>query len=372
MIEYVKLRNFKCFRDQTVPFGGLTVLAGLNGSGKSSVIQAILALRQYWVAGQISPWRGDLVNLGSFRDILHDDASDDAFAVELSFGDDRYVYFLQRPPAGLDRGGQATSSGEAEAQLAADLFYVSADRFGPRPTLPFAEEEHASATPLGKRGEHVLWYLDRFGGAAVVEAVRHPSESKHALAAQTNAWLGTISPGAELKIAVVPEADCAVGTYLFSRPADVPSRPFRAGNVGFGVSYVLPSIVALLAPMQGASHYVDHLVIIENPEAHLHPGGQTALAELSARAVAGGSQVILETHSDHVLDGVRLAVRDGVLSPDQVVIHYFEREGLDVRVTSPTVSPSGRLDVWPEGFFDQHERNLSRLIAPPNVGGSAR
>ena len=108
-----------------------------------------------------------------------------------------------------------------------------------------------------------------------------------------------------------------------------------------------------------------HLIIIENPEAHIHPAGQTSLAELAARASAGGSQVILETHSDHVLNGVRLAVAEGILTSDQVVIHYFERDGLDVRMTSPVLTDSGRLDVWPEGFFDQHERNLSPL-APFN------
>ena len=108
-----------------------------------------------------------------------------------------------------------------------------------------------------------------------------------------------------------------------------------------------------------------HLIIIENPEAHIHPAGQTSLAELAARASAGGSQVILETHSDHVLNGVRLAVAEGILTSDQVVIHYFERDGLDVRMTSPVLTDSGRLDVWPEGFFDQHERNLSRLISVP-------
>ena len=82
--------------------------------------------------------------------------------------------------------------------------------------------------------------------------------------------------------------------------------------------------------------------------------------------------MILETHSDHVLDGVRLAVRDGILSPDRVVIHFFERNGLEVRVTTPVLTPDGQLDVWPAGFFDQHERNLSRLIGLASPMGASQ
>lgn len=194
------------------------------------------------------------------------------------------------------------------------------------------------------------------------QAVRHPDEPKNTLAAQANAWLGTVSPGAELEVKVIPKADSAAGNYRDSRPAEVASGAYRAGNVGFGTSYALPPIVALLAPKSNRLGSRIRLIIIENPEAHIHPAGQTSLAELAARATAGGSQVILETHSDHVLDGVRIAVAEGILAPDQVVIHYLDRVGLDVRVTTPVLTPSGRLDVWSKGFFDQHERNLSRLI----------
>ncbi|MDE2795474.1 MAG: DUF3696 domain-containing protein [Gemmatimonadota bacterium] len=367
MIDHLELRNFKCFREQTIPFRGLTILAGLNGSGKSSVIQAILALRQALGAERGTPWQGSLVNLGSYRDVIHEDASDDTVGLKVSFGGEAQARFEMRQQG---EAGEAWCGPEAEKQLRGYLFYVSADRLGPRATLPFAGDgQRSSLAPLGKRGEHVLWYLHNFGGAPVMAAVRHPGESKNTLVAQATAWLGAISPGADPMIAVVPEADCAVVTYRFSRSGDVPSRPFRASNVGFGVSYAFPPIVALLAPKRDRTSSVEHLVIIENPEAHLHPGGQTSLAELAARATASGSQVVLETHSDHVLDGVRLAVREGILSPEEVAIHYFERYGLDVRVTTPVVSRTGRLDIWPEGFFDQHERNLSRLMGLPNTTG---
>ena len=106
------------------------------------------------------------------------------------------------------------------------------------------------------------------------------------------------------------------------------------------------------------------LCLIENPEAHLHPRGQTKMAELAARAAAAGVQVIAETHSDHFLDGIRIAVRDGLVTPEQVAIHYFSREGNAATAKSPKVDKDGRLSEWPEGFFDQHEENLVKLLAP--------
>ena len=88
------------------------------------------------------------------------------------------------------------------------------------------------------------------------------------------------------------------------------------------------------------------------------------LAELAARAASAGVQVFAETHSDHFLDGVRLAVRDGLIAPDQTAIHYFERHDGRTVVTSPEIDDDGFLPHWPDGFFDQRDDNLARLLAP--------
>jgi predicted ATPase len=113
----------------------------------------------------------------------------------------------------------------------------------------------------------------------------------------------------------------------------------------------------LAAPKEG-------LVIIENPEAHLHPRGQTWIGELCARTAAAGVQVVIETHSDHVLDGARLMVKSGVLNRDNVMFHYLHQFGGRAVRRSPVIDDEGRLSEWPEGFFDQHRKNAAKLARP--------
>ena len=170
-------------------------------------------------------------------------------------------------------------------------------------------------------------------------------------------WLQDVTSGARLQLEALPDADAQIGGFSVERPGAVATRRHLATKVGFGLSCILPVLTALLAPS-------GTLCLIENPEAHLHPRGQTRLAELSVRASLAGVQVIAETHSDHFMDGVRIAVRDGLILPQDTGFHYFERDGARTIVTSPQVDADGRLDSWPNGFFDQHEKNLAKLIAP--------
>jgi predicted ATPase len=138
------------------------------------------------------------------------------------------------------------------------------------------------------------------------------------------------------------------------------SGKYRATNVGFGITYAFPIIVAALASRPNA------LLIIENPEVHLHPRAQTAIAQLLCLAVKGGAQVLVESHSDHVLNGIRLAVKTGILEPGAVAVHFFTRAIVEDRFVHTAVSPEidahGRIDKWPEGFFDEYERALEDLI----------
>jgi predicted ATPase len=117
-------------------------------------------------------------------------------------------------------------------------------------------------------------------------------------------------------------------------------------------------VVACLSAKKGG------ILLIENPEAHLHPQGQTSLGRLLGCCVQDGIQVIVETHSDHLLNGVRLAVKKGELPSGDVAIHFFTRsvEKGDVTVDSPKISNTGRLSSWPSGFFDEWDKSLDQLL----------
>jgi predicted ATPase len=104
------------------------------------------------------------------------------------------------------------------------------------------------------------------------------------------------------------------------------------------------------------------ILLIENPEVHLHPAGQALMGTFLAKVAASGTQVIVETHSDHVLNGIRRAIKARTLRPEQALLHFFRPRGgtLD-QVVSPTLDPAGNIDVWPEGFFDQFDKDMNHF-----------
>ena len=111
------------------------------------------------------------------------------------------------------------------------------------------------------------------------------------------------------------------------------------------------------------------MILIENPEVHLHPAGQALMGQFMADVARAGIQVLVETHSDHVLNGVRRAVKDKRLTAEEVAIHFFRTRSDDLpQVLSPTLDDSGNIDDWPEGFFRsvrqgrQLFRRMGRLL----------
>jgi predicted ATPase len=176
---------------------------------------------------------------------------------------------------------------------------------------------------------------------------------------QVASWIQQLSPGARLNAQRVKGTDEVQLFYEFVGLARTSkSNSYRPTNVGFGLTYSLPILVACLAAPTGS------LLLIENPEAHLHPQGQVALGELLSFVAADGVQLVVETHSDHILNGIRLAVKGIKLPANDVALHFFTRslKSGESEIQSPTVLPDGRLSNWPNGFFDQWDRSLDALL----------
>ena len=174
------------------------------------------------------------------------------------------------------------------------------------------------------------------------------------LTRQTQLWMRQIVPELELEVEKLVRSD---QVRLGLRNQGIQTDFLRPPNIGFGISYALAVVVAVLMAER------DSILLLENPEAHLHPFGQSRLGDFLARAAGAGVQVIVETHSDHLLNGARVAVKRTLLSPRAVAIHFFSAPYETARrVVSPRIDADGRIDPWPTGFFDQAELDLMELL----------
>ena len=129
-------------------------------------------------------------------------------------------------------------------------------------------------------------------------------------------------------------------------------------DVGYGVSQVLPVITELFRDSETP------MFLLQQPEVHLHPSAQAALGSLFCRIANRRRQLVIETHSDHLLDRVRMDVRDGrgKLKPDDVSILFFERGNLDVRIHSLRLDGEGNVLNAPPSyrrfFMEETKRSL--------------
>ena len=127
-------------------------------------------------------------------------------------------------------------------------------------------------------------------------------------------------------------------------------------DVGYGVSQVLPLLTELLRD-DGPPVF-----LIQQPEVHLHPSAQAALGSLFCRIAVLEHQLIVETHSDYLLDRVRMDVRDGKVPPENVSILFFERRDFDVRIHSLGLDKSGNVLNAPNSyrafFMEETRRSL--------------
>jgi predicted ATPase len=369
MMRSLRLLNFKPFANQFLEFRPLTLLSGLNSTGKSSVLQSLLLLRQSYQQGLLQSvglaLNGDLVRIGMAKDAFCERAQEDYITFEIAWKNDNkgiwnFNYDLEKQEADvLNLTSKPTDSEVYQSSLFSNNFhYLHAERIGPRPFNDISDYQVQRLGQLGSRGEYTAHFLLINEDKDIPNnQLSHPMAKSNDLRNQVEAWMREVSPGTRIKINPNTDMGLINLQYFYGD-----SNPYRATNVGFGITYTLPIIVAALASPPGT------LIILENPEAHLHPKGQSKMGELLALAASCGVQVVIETHSDHVLNGIRLAVHGGKLDPKDVQLHYFQRQEKEgqafTEVVSPHIDRNGRIDQWPDGFFDEWDKSLEALLEP--------
>jgi predicted ATPase len=310
--------------------------------------------------------------LGQGLDVLSEGAKDENITLRITENENEFTWICKV----LSGASQLEFSEFPDAYsgfATSHLFqYLQADRIVPRTLYPQADQHSQQIGFLGSHGEFTADFLARNSDMIVREKrlfhkdCNSLDEAMWAKIAPTTrlldqlaGWLQQISPGVRLRSELLKGTDEVILQFQYiGREHGLEPNFYRPTNVGFGITYSLPILVACLAAEPGT------LLLLENPEAHLHPQGQAKLGELLAICAADEVQIIVETHSDHVLNGIRLAIKNNHIESSKVNIFYFSRDILsgDCIVEQPSILPDGTLSNWPDGFFDQWGKSLDALL----------
>lgn len=350
----------------------INIMYGKNGRGKSTVAQSLMLLSQTMSTNNgINELHlmGKLVELGVYDDVIsHYEDGSKTFSfkldtesenVEMGFspcaekpqmaqinklivnGTNRFDVITDdaNDSASVSVHAVGTTSDIMVLQSLKQLQYVSAARLGPR---NFSSRiDSLDSSWYGVKGEYVINVLANKG-----EDFRN----------KVCAVLSNVLSGATLRTS--SKDDERIELFLDSVNN---GKSFRPVNVGFGYSFVLTVIVAaLLAPKNS-------ILIIENPEAHLHPGAQSRLTKfLIEISKQNNIQLLVETHSDHVVNGLRIAMKQGLcdLTPEDAQIVFFYHSDTE---TMPAVDiikcdKFGELSAYPEDFLDEWTKQLLDLV----------
>ena len=371
MLTQIDLRYFKCFELLHLPLRPLTLLSGPNASGKSSVLQSLALLHQTMREHEWSTrlmLNGMAVRLGTVLDIVDKVHSRHTCEIGLIDEDTAYHWTFKGERGEMSMAVERVAKGDDVlndpeqlryllppdiplplAERVRDLTYLTAERIGPREIYDI--EDPQIAPVVGPAGEHAVSVLYSGRDEYVRDELVLPDVPATRLR-QVEARMRTFFPGCGLTVQQVPQVNAVTLGLRTSDDVDF-HRPIHAG---FGITQILPIVIASLSARR------DDLLLIENPEVHLHPAGQALMGQFLAEVARAGVQVILETHSDHILNGIRRAVKAEQLPAEKVSLHFFRPRSVDgVQVLSPILDNTGNIDAWPDGFFDQFDKDMNHF-----------
>ena len=410
MITNISLQDFKCFRHLSIDPKLVTVLIGANGTGKSSVLQGLMLLKQSTDPGSRSCLVGPLVRIEE-HDFPRRDPLNTGLTVGLSFSGKVGPNSLQL----IDKNTEVTFSSEAEFSPDGVLHA----HWG---SVSFSDSRKTVSAVLGKDqeearflvGPHEIWIgraswprvfgitrtpvdtepqlieLLRDGAGSpsrilqsmrVVQPIRGMVRPEYPLGAQISEDISLVaglskqeedlattleySRGLTEQVSNWIKRITGVGfkTDLVPPQRVKPVAVAPAGNVnlvseGFGTNALIGLLLQVSRASEGAS------VLIEEPEIHLHPKAQAELAEvLSEEAKAHGKQMIMATHSEHILSRLLTLVAENKLSRDELAVYSFEKDDDGTCTASEIeVTDGGQVIGGLKGFFDTNLDEMDRYV----------
>lgn len=400
MLSKIQFHNYKCLDNQAFSFKGVNLFCGYNGRGKSSVIQAILMLAQS-IEGSTNSLEklhlnGPLVSLGDMDELFSNIQDSSNWKLDFNIGiisgsdchDLTFGYALEddfkvgvmckciidgedffdvvggnmKPEThtGTRSLNKLLPSYINQCLSQHNIHYVAANRRGP---VKFEEiKERPDHFSVGTDGcttiNTMALYREMVDGRMCVDEKR---DKTLCLEEAVASWLNYIMSGGSVVVKgkntkgnITTQEKSSVLSARFNMK-NSGSRFINAYNVGFGYSYILPIITSALIAKEG------NILIVENPEAHLHPEAQVRLSYMLAKLASRGVQVFIETHSEHVVNGFRLAAlkSEYALNNDDIKIYFFDD---DYSIKSLDIEKDGRINDWPTRFFDQYQRELAEIL----------
>lgn len=347
-MNILKIQNFKCFPEQEIKLNRITVLTGSNGSGKSSIIQAILLLLEIASLDKspttVTLNRDPRLRLGDFEEIINDENK----SISLSIDD--YSIELGLSLNSEDKGRASVKYNGAtlpEWFSQESFYYLNAERIGPR-----LEENILTEKNCGDRGEATgSILLNSQASGEKVQVDRSFDQKSKALQIAVDDWMSHICGDVSFKPEHLSES-----RYRLKIKKRI-QKPRLATNTGFGYTYALPIIVTGLIAKKGS------IFVIENPEAHLHPKAQSNMGFFLGQIASAGIKVLIETHSEHIVNGLRRAClsKSNELSHKDLSIYFFgdqnEKQCIEIRMDG-----AGNLSDFPLDFFDQVRQDMLEII----------
>ncbi len=368
-IEKIILKNFKCHKNFEADLKKLNILTGSNAAGKSSLVQALLLAYKSWEECEKKRVNTNKIygmNLGIPMNIVSEDLEEKNIEIELFLNGKKNKVVLGLPDDNdeisfdICNEEDILEAKEHEYNLSKiSLFYLNAERKGPRIVSFINDIMPCSVGNAGENTGYVLSEMDKL--QKIIGDFRLPEDLRISeidrFSANCEEWLNVIIPDTKIRYSVDVEKN--ITTVMLQNQGEF-HLPVATG---FGITYVLPIIVQALA----ASMIKNSVLIVENPEAHLHPLSQSRLGKFLALAAVNGVQVVLETHSEHIVDGCRIQIAKEKQCENMKILFFEKRDNKSI-CKNINIQDDGELEEWPEGFFDQKRTDLRELLEMRRCG----